>query len=485
MNKIRSVALAVIPAALLALAAVALAAPPSNDNREDAAAVAIPSTTTGTTEESTREANEPGFNCGSPAGTVWYRVDIPADGRINASIKAQGELSASVEILRRQRNAVTAQDCDVTDEEGNAATSVRVKQGEGYLIRVAQQAQSVPGQFELDVQFEAPTPRAPGAKLPRRGASGRLDPVLRPAAAYSTTFREGRPYRINLDSGSETDEGCEELQVFGPGTRDFDDDEPLFTIGCQGYKVFTPGPGDGGRHSLVVRANRDDEGSQPFRLQVAPAGGDDIAPGVFIRNYASKRGSVSARGADVVDLYRFDVTRRSDLDLVLDTDAGLDLQLLRESGGRLRCACDGTGGRIRVRVGRGRYFAAVRAQRGESGSYTLRRVSRTITRTSIAINGRRRSTVRPGRTVPITAHVSPGVAGPVTIVVYRFDPIEGWRYSQRFRRNSRSGTVSAPLHLSQPGRWRARAVFHGTRAASESRTRYAFITAEAPLQQRR
>jgi hypothetical protein len=42
-----------------------------------------------------------------------------------------------------------------------------------------------------------------------------------------------------------------------------------------------------------------------------------------------------------------------------------------------------------------------------------------------------------------------------------------------------------PLRLSQPGRWRARAVFHGTRAASESRTRYAHVTAEAPLQERR
>jgi hypothetical protein len=317
----------------------------------------------------------------------------------------------------------------------------------------------------------------------RGAARARLDTVLRPAAAYSTSFRSGTPYRLNLDSGAE--EGCQELQVFGPGTRDFDDEQPLFTVGCEGYKVFTPGPGDGGRHSLVVRASRDEAGSQSFRLQVAPAAGDDVAPGVFIRNYARKRGSVSAHGADVVDLYRFDVTRRSDLDLVLDTAAGLDLQLLRESGGRLRCACDATGGRIRARLGRGRYFAAVRAQRGEGGSYELRRISRTITRTSIAINGRHRSTVQPGRTVPITARVSPGVSGPVTIVVYRFDPIEGWRYTQRFRRNSRGGTVSAPLRLSQPGRWRARAVFHGTRTASESRTRYAFVTAEAPLQERR
>ena len=484
MKTLRSTALAAAVAALLLITATALAAPPSNDNREDAPAVAVPSTTSGTTEEATREANEPAERCGSPGGSVWYRLDVPADGRVSVSLKAQGELGASVEVLRRGRTALASADCDVTDEAGEAATSIPVKNGEGYLIRVSQQTGSVPGTFELDVQFEAPTPRAPGAKLPRRGASGRLHPVLRPAAAYSTTMREGRPYRINIDGETE-DEGCLDLQVFEPGTDDFDEEEPKFTLGCEGYKVFTPGPGDGGRYSLVARANRDDTGSQAFRLQVAPAGGDDVAPGVFIRNYARKRGSVNANGVDVVDLYRFDVTRRSDLDLVLATDGGMDLQLLRESGGRLRCACDGSGGRIRARVGRGRYFAAVKAQRGDGGSYELRRVSRTITRTSVAINGRRRSTVRPGRTVPITARVSPGVSGPVTIVVYRFDPIEGWRYSQRFRRNSRGGTVSAPLRLSQPGRWRARAVFHGTRAASESRTKYAFVPAEAPLVERR
>jgi hypothetical protein len=483
MTRLRAVALTATITSLLVVASVALAAPPSNDNREEAAAVAIPSKTSGTTAEATREPNEPMELCGNAGGSVWYRVDIPADGRINAALQAQGELGASIEVLRRQRTQITTVGCDVTGEDGQASVSVRVKSGEGYLIRVTQQTTSVQGTFELDVQFEAPTPGAPGPALPRNGASGRLDTVVRPAAAYSTKFREGVPYRLNLDSGA--DEGCQGLQVFAPGTRDFDDDEPLFTVGCEGYKVFTPGPGDGGRHSLVVRASRDQEGSQPFRLQVSPASGDDVAPGVFIRNYASRRGSVSAHGADVVDLYRFDVTRRSDLDLVLSTSAGIDLQLLRENGRRMRCACEGTGGRIRARVGRGRYFAAVRARRGAGGSYQLRRVSRTITRTSIAIDGKHRSTVRPGRTVQITARVSPGVAGPMAIVVYRFDPIEGWRYSQRFTRTSHDGTVTAPLHLGQPGRWRARAVFYGTRAASESRTRYAFVTAEAPLQERR
>jgi hypothetical protein len=83
--------------------------------------------------------------------------------------------------------------------------------------------------------------------------------------------------------------------------------------------------------------------------------------------------------------------------------------------------------------------------------------------------------------VPIDVQISPRVAGPVSIIVYRFDPVEGWRFSQRFRRDSRDGHVTAPLRLPTRGRWRARAVFHGTRAASESRTRYAFVTAVDPI----
>ena len=475
-------AVLVLVGCLLATA-VALADAPSNDNRENAQVVAIPSTTTGTTAESTREPTEPGGGCGATGGTVWYRIEVPARGVLSVSLKAQGELGASVEVLRRQRTSINPVACELTDESGEAETSTRVQAGESYLVRVTQVATSPAGTFDLDVQFEAPTPRAPGAQLPRRGASGRLQSIVRPAAAYSTNFRSGTPYRINLDSGS--GDACQELQVFAPGTRDFDEDEPLFTIGCEGYRLFTPGPGDGGRYSLVVRANRERRGTQAFRLQALPAGNDDVAPGVFVRNYGRKRGSVSAHGADVVDLYRFDVTRRSDLDLALRTNAGLDLQLLRESGGRLRCACGGTGGRIRARLGRGRYFAAVRAQRGEGGSYELQRVSRTITRTAISINGKRRSTVRPGRTVPIDVSVRPDVSGLVAIIVYRFDPIEGWRFTQQYRRRLSGSKATAPLRITQPGRWRARAVFYGTRAASESRTRYAFVTAESPLQERR
>jgi hypothetical protein len=478
MSLSRWVLVSAIVAGALVLAAVAFAVPPSNDNRDDAQLVAIPSKTSGTTAESSREPAEPAQSCGSPGGSVWYRVEVPTSGRLAISLQAQGQLGAAVDASLRQRAALTNAGCAVTDESGLAELSFPVKQGETYLVRVAQSQTSPAGSFDLEVQFEAPTPRGPGQELPRRGAAGRLNTVLNPAAAYSTRFADGRPYRINLSAGN-GQTACAELQVFEPGTRDFDSDEPLFVVGCEGYKVFTPGPGDGGRYSLVARASRERRGDQPYRLEVAPAGRDDVAPGVDLSG--SARGRVDAHGADVVDLYSFEVERRSDVTLVLKTRAGLNLQLLRESGRRMQCACDRRGGRVRARLARGRYFAMVRARPAAGGAYRLGSIFRTITRSKITINRRVRGSARPGTTVPIDVQISPRVAGPVSIIVYRFDPVEGWRFSQRFRRDSRDGHVTAPLRLPTRGRWRARAVFHGTRAASESRTRYAFVTAVDPI----
>ena len=93
----------------------------------------------------------------------------------------------------------------------------------------------------------------------------------------------------------------------------------------------------------------------------------------------------------MIDLYRFDVTRRSDLDLVLRTSSEFDVTLVRAGGKRIA-----SGQQIRRAVRRGRYFAVVRARRGASGSYRLRRVSRTITRTRATINGQRSAQVSPG-----------------------------------------------------------------------------------------
>ena len=471
------VAVVVVLVGLVA-AAVAFAAPPSNDNRADAQQIAIPSTTRGTTAESTLEQAEP-VPCGNNSGSVWYRVTIPAKGTLDIALKADGDLDATLDVFKARRSQLTSSDCQLTNDDGEASSSIRVAANEVYFVRVSQRTGSVAGTFSLDLQFTAPTPRAPGTNLSGKGASGRVHPVVKPAAAYSKVLRAGTPYRVNLDSAG--DEDCRTLQVFAPGTHDFDDDAPRFTIGCEGYQLFTPGPGDGGRYSFVVRAARADRRSQPFRLQVAAAGSDDTDPGIFIRNYANVKGKISARAGDVLDIYRFDVTRRSDLDLVLSTSAGVDLTVLRDSGGRIA----GPRSHIRRRLSRGRYYAIVKARPGEAGSYTLRRISRTITRTRVAINGRRHVTVAPGRTVNIGVNVSPSVSGTVAIIVYRHDPIAGWLFTKSYRRHLAGGRTTVPFHLPSEGRWRTRARFYGTRQASESRTgAYAFVTAQRPLHER-
>jgi hypothetical protein len=128
-------------------------------------------------------------------------------------------------------------------------------------------------------------------------------------------------------------------------------------------------------------------GNQRYHLQVAPAGADDTRPGVLVPNYARLRGALDGSGVDAVDLYRFDVARRSVLFLNLRTPrrrARLDLVLLDAFGNVVRCACDGTGSaELRKGLRPGRFFIAARARNGARAPYRLLRASRTITKTSV------------------------------------------------------------------------------------------------------
>jgi hypothetical protein len=476
----RRIATIAPPAAVLAamaVCAVALAAAPANDNRDAAQQLSIPATVTGTTNESTREQSEPPGGCDGGGGTVWYRLDVPATGTVHVDVQAAGDLDAGVDIFKRTRSQLSSIGCDRTDENGHASPSADVKAGDSLLIRVSQLSNSVPGDFTLNVQFEAPTPGAPGRALPRAGTSGRLTP-LKPADAWSTRMTAGQPYRINISSGA-TGGNCPRADVFPPGTRDFDEASPVARIGCDGYRVFTPGPRQGGRYSMLVRTSRQAKQAMAYHVQVAAAGHDDIAPGVFIRNYAKVRGSVDARGIDVVDLYRFDVVRRSKLDLGLASGADVTLELRRDSG---RVIDRSSGGEeIQTTLPRGRYFAVVRATAGAHGRYTLRRVSRAITHTSIGVDGHTHRAIAPGRSAQIGVTVKPATGGPATVIVERFDPVEGWRFSQQFERQLSGGRATVSYRPPAVGRYRVRAQFKGTRLASGSASRYAFVTVEGPL----
>lgn len=182
--------------------------------------------------------------------------------------------------------------------------------------------------------------------MPGRGVSRTVDRLENTDDAFAARMRAGRSYRINLAPARGR---CVGLRLFGPGTKSFNS-RALRSLRCGGYLLFTPGPGGGGRHTLLVESNDSSRGAQRYRLTVAPAGGDDTLPG---RRLGPRvRGRLSGRRADVVDLYRFDVLRRSDVRLRLRSKANFEVILLGQGGRRL----DSSGSLASRRLPVGRYF---------------------------------------------------------------------------------------------------------------------------------
>lgn len=473
---------ALLLATLASLLAVdrAAAAPPPNDPQGAPQAITLPADVTGTTAESTIEATEPVGRCGSMKGTVWYAFTATGDDRVVARLQAAGDLDAQVSVFLRQRSQTQPIDCDPTDPEGIAQVSFTTRARASYLIRVEQRGNSLPGTFRLAVFRPQPAPRAPGARLPARGATGVLDSVENTADAYRVRLRAGESYRVNLAVAGGV---CANLAIFAPGTRSFDGSSPVRRAGCDGYVLFTPARS--GTYSVLAAAAARLHARQAYHLQVAPARRDDTSPGLELRNFARVRGSLNGRGIDVVDLYRFDVTSRSELTLTLAPGGSqaFEVVLLSDAGGRISSArADGGSVELQRRLGSGRYFAAVRARGGARGRYTLRRVSRTITQTTIGIAGGRRESP-PGATVTIAVAVTPGVAGPVTVVVERFDPLGGYQFLRRERAHAVGGHASIGFRPPAPGRYRASATFDGTREAASSASGFARLLVAGPLRQ--
>jgi len=444
---------------LLALPAPALAAAPGNDNRVDARGLELPASVGGTTKEATLEDIEPP-SCGFDSkGSVWYALHASSDRRIVVRLRAGGDLDAVVDVYRRVRSRLSGVACELTGEDGEAAFRFQGRAGADYVIRVAQQATSVPGDFRLDFFSPTAPARLPGPRLPGRGATRALDRLQNSDDAWSRRLRVGVTYRVNLATRAR---GCMKLTIFRRGSR-------VRSRGCGGYLLFTPGPREGGRYGFLVEANDRVRGSQRYHLQVAPAAGDDTAPGR--RMSGSARGRLNGARVDVVDLYRFDILRRADVSLRLRSGADFSASIVG-LGGR------GYGASARLKPGR--YFAVVRANGSARGRYRLRRSVRTITSTSITFNGARKATASPG-SATIGVSVSPGASGPVTIVVERLDPLAGWQFSRRYRTRAVGGSANVSYLPRGEGHYRARASFRGTRAAAPSESGVARLRVIEPL----
>jgi hypothetical protein len=461
---------AMVAVAVVVTAVPALADPPTNDDRVDARPVSVPSKVEGTTRDATVQGNDPGSSCGSGReGSVWYSFDPSESQRVSIDLAARGDLEATVEVFRRDRSQLASVDCDATNRRGRAAVTFAASKDERYLILVGESFDSESAGFTLDLFSPEPEAQPPGRSLPRLGGRADVERAHDLSDAWSKVLRAGTSYVVTVASRSDA---CPRVEVYEPGVSSFDFDEPVRRARCNSHRLFTPERN--GRHSFLVRADRAESGLQRYRLRVRPASRDDTAPGNILSNYERVRGHVGAQRADVVDLHRFYVNRRSDVTVRFSTLRDLRLEV-RNVRGRLIGSSQGAS--VEGVLRRGRYYAVVRSVGGTGGKYTLRPVVRNVTAARIGINGRHEAVISPGQAATATVRVRPAATGRITILVERLDPLEGWQFQQRVVRRTRTGQASLTFVPRRPGRFRARAEYSGSRLSAPSQTGYAYVSA--------
>jgi hypothetical protein len=464
------------PSLCAAPSAVAVGAPPAppNDNLSAAQVVrSLPATIRGTTVGATLETGESESGCESgTVSSVWYSLRSSSAQRIAVNLAAAGALDATVDVYHAVRSQLLDVGCQRTDASGKASLSFKASKNGLYEIRVAALRNSVLDAFTLQVFLPTPAVQPPGQALPAGGVNGVVDPIQNVNAAYSFVMRTGISYLINL--ANLTHGACVAGALFGPGTSSFEDGGSLLHVGCGGYRLFTPGPGQGGRYSFEItpRARR---GVQHFRLQVAPARAFETAPGLALANYAHAHGRLNGRGVSVLHLYRLDVTSHSNLTLKLSApdSADFNLQLRSQNGRVIECACGGSGPQTLMhQLQPGRYYAVVSVRDASAANFTLVRESRTITATSISFGS---SKAAAGQSVGVAVKVSPAVSGPVTVDIERFDPVFGWQFYREQHAFASGGSATLPFTPPAVGRWRARASYGGSRTASPSAVGFTYL----------
>jgi hypothetical protein len=457
-------------------AATAVPAPPrpANDAQSNAQVIhSLPAALSGTTVGATVEVGEPVSQCvGGTNSSVWYSVRSSGAQRIALKLAASGALDATVDVYHAVRSQLTPVECERTDSHGRASLSFKASKNGLYLIRVAAQENSQLAPFSLEVFLPTPAVSPPGLPLPAGGVNGQVDPIQNVNAAYAVTLHAGVSYLINLANGSGG--GCVNGRLYPPGTRSFEEGSPAVVhINCRGYRLFTPGAGQGGRYSFEVTPQ--DRGVKRFRLQVARADSSETAPGLALGNYAHGHGHLDGKSVHVLRLYRMDVTSHSNLTLKLKAPASADfnLQLRNLNGGVIECACGDSGSQtLEHKLAPGRYYAVVSVRDNSSGSFSLVRESRTITTTRLSFGV---ATAHAGQGLGIAVKVSPGASGPVTVDIERFDPVFGWQFYRESHATASGGAANVPFAPPAVGRWRAKASYGGSRTFSPSAVGFSYL----------
>jgi hypothetical protein len=456
--------------------------PPANDALAGAQAIhSLPASINGTTVGATTEAGERESACGVPTtSSVWYSLRLPAAHRVAFDLAAAGALDATIDVYHAVRSQLVSVGCEQTDAHGKASSSFVASKNGLYDIRVAALQGSQLAAFTLEVFLPTPAVRPPGPPLPAGGVSGQVDRIQDINAAYSVTMHAGVSYLVSL--ANETQGGCVSGALFAPGTTSFGGEEEeggggssLLQIQCGGYRLFTPAAGEGGRYSFEITPRLSHRGVQRFHLQVAPAGADETAPGISLSNYARARGYLSARSAQVLRLYRVEVTSHSNLTLELRApeSAKLKLQLRNQSGDVIECDCEGSGSQtLTHQLVPGTYYAVVAVRGDTAGNFTLVRESRTITATTISFSSAKAAA---GAPLGIDVKVAPAESGPVSVVIERFDPVFGWQFYREAHAFASAGLATVPFTAPAVGSWRAKANYEGSRTASPSAVGFTYL----------
>ena len=446
-------------------ASPAFGASPANDNRADAQTIGAAAEVDGTTIGATREPTDPPACPENGGPTVWYRYVAPKDGTARLLLESGGGLDASVAVYERENSTLTRVACGDT-RKGRLFTSATLSQGE-VLIRVAERPGSQSGAFHLRFSGVLAQPTPPGAPFGADGeARGTLDALSSPVAQVSRPLAPGQDYRVRVLAGDPA--ACDvAVRLVDPRGND------ARFLDCQDYTVVTPGPNGGGRWTVALAAGG---------ATATPVGADDLAPGRFVSAFGVAGGRVSGSGPDAQDVFRFDVTKRSEVSLRLRSAGAMRLELRTEGGKRVTSRqVSGDTGQIRTRLKPGRFYAVVSAAHDTGGSYRFSRLTRVITSTRVRWDARQKA---PGGSSSVQVEVSPSESGRATVTLERFDPQFGWRFWLRRTVPVSGGRGGFSAPTATIGRYRARAVFSGTRRASPSHSRFpAVLRVLAPLRQ--
>jgi hypothetical protein len=431
-----------------------LAVTPMNDDLGNATQLPVPGKLSGTTEGATYSDDDPEL-CSDAYAPVWYSLKPAQSERLAVRLTVGGRVDSVVAVFRQDRSKLVDLGCGLSGASGVAGVPFDAARGTTYLIAVAAPWDAVAGEFSIE-SVVVPPVKLPGVRL-TRDADVSLDPLLHPAAAFSLQLRQATTYRINAAARG----ACVHLELRRNATASAAD--VATSDGCSGYLVYTPGPGEVSRFPLVVSMSE----GRAARIHVAirRAETDDLAPGTTLQNATVERGYLSARDADVVDVYHFSVPKPGDATVVLYGTVHADLLLLDERGKRLACACEGLErASIVQRLSAGSYLAIVRSRPAETGSYALSLRLREPTTATV------RLTLAAGaapRLALVTGVRPADVGGHLVLELERFDPLTDWHFVATVSHAVAAGGTTFTL-TPKVGGWRVRARYSGTLSASPS-----------------